>query len=124
MGSGLGSSSKEQVRKIFSEILPEMFQLAADGLLVIEILEGKLKDIAELWNLEITDGQRLVVMIGDSPAVYFRFGSYLPEKIQKIIRNIIFSKKTRSLTSQFSVWARLQPSLNTGISFWRARPLN
>jgi hypothetical protein len=63
MGSGLGSWSKEQVRKLFSEILPEMFQLAAEGLLVIETLEVKLKDIAELWNLDVPDGQRLVVVI-------------------------------------------------------------
>ena len=40
-----------------------MFQLAADGLLVVETVEVKLKDIAELWNLDIPGGRRLVVMI-------------------------------------------------------------
>jgi NADPH:quinone reductase-like Zn-dependent oxidoreductase len=62
-GSGLGSWSKLQVRKLFTEILPEMFQLAADGTLVVETVEVKLKDIAELWNLDVANGRRLVVTI-------------------------------------------------------------
>ena len=62
-GSGLGSWSKEQVGKLFTEILPEMFQLAADGALIIETVEVKLKDIAELWNLDVPGGRRLVVKI-------------------------------------------------------------
>lgn len=44
-GSGLGSWPKDQVRKLFTEILPEMFQLAADGKLRVETIEVKLKDI-------------------------------------------------------------------------------
>jgi hypothetical protein len=62
-GSGLGSWSKDQVRKLFTEILPEMFQLAAEGVLVVETIEVKLKDIAELWNLDVPDGRRLVITI-------------------------------------------------------------
>jgi NADPH:quinone reductase-like Zn-dependent oxidoreductase len=62
-GSGLGSWSKDQVRKLFSEILPEMFQLAAHGKLKVETIEVQLEDIAGLWNLDVRDGQRLVVMI-------------------------------------------------------------
>ena len=62
-GSGLGSWSKDEVRKLFTEILPEMFQLAADGKLKVETTEVKLADIADLWNLDVPDGQRLVVMI-------------------------------------------------------------
>lgn len=62
-GSGLGSWSKDQVRKLFTEILPEMFQLAAQGSLIIETIEVKLKDIADLWNLDVPNGRRLVVMI-------------------------------------------------------------
>ncbi|WP_428327378.1 quinone oxidoreductase family protein [Mucilaginibacter sp.] len=62
-GSGLGAWSKDQVHQLFSEILPEMFQLSADGKLKIETTEVKLKDIADLWDLEIPDGQRLVVVI-------------------------------------------------------------
>jgi len=62
-GSGLGSWSKEQVGQLFSEILPEMFQLAADDKLKVETIEVKLVDIASLWNLEVADGKRLVVTI-------------------------------------------------------------
>lgn len=62
-GSGLGSWSKEQVRKLFTEILPEMFQLAADGKLKVETIKVKIKDIGDLWSLDFSDGQRLVVTI-------------------------------------------------------------
>jgi NADPH:quinone reductase-like Zn-dependent oxidoreductase len=62
-GSGLGSWTKEQVRQLFKDILPEMFQLAADGSLVVGTIEAKLEDIAGLWNLDVPDGQRLVVTI-------------------------------------------------------------
>ncbi|MDB5091514.1 MAG: zinc-binding alcohol dehydrogenase family protein [Mucilaginibacter sp.] len=62
-GSGLGGWSKDQVRQLFSEILPEMFQLAADGKLKVETVEVKLADIAELWDLDVADGRRLVVMV-------------------------------------------------------------
>jgi NADPH:quinone reductase-like Zn-dependent oxidoreductase len=62
-GSGLGSWTKDEVSKLFSEILPEMFQLAADGKLKVETIEVKLQDIAELWNLDVPSGKRLVVTI-------------------------------------------------------------
>ncbi|NCD69065.1 quinone oxidoreductase family protein [Mucilaginibacter agri] len=62
-GSGLGAWSKAQVGKLFGEILPEMFQLAADGKLKVETVTVKLEDIAKLWDMELTGGQRLVVTI-------------------------------------------------------------
>lgn len=62
-GSGLGSWSKDQVGKLFSEILPEMFQLAAAGKLKAETIEVKLANIADLWDLDVPDGKRLVVTI-------------------------------------------------------------
>jgi len=62
-GSGLGAWSKGQVRSLFQDILPEMFQLAADGKLKVETVEVKLADIADLWDLDVPDGQRLVVTI-------------------------------------------------------------
>ena len=62
-GSGLGAWSKQQVGLLFTEILPEMFQLAADGKLKVGTITVKLEDIAELWNLEVPDGRRLVVTI-------------------------------------------------------------
>ncbi|WP_316834651.1 zinc-binding alcohol dehydrogenase family protein [Pedobacter nutrimenti] len=62
-GSGLGSWTKEQVGKLFSEILPEMFQLSAEGKLKVQTLTHRLDDISTLWNLDIPDGKRLVVVI-------------------------------------------------------------
>lgn len=62
-GSGLGSWTKEQVGKLFSEILPEMFQLSAEGKLKVQTVTHRLDDISTLWNLDIPDGKRLVVVI-------------------------------------------------------------
>jgi NADPH:quinone reductase-like Zn-dependent oxidoreductase len=62
-GSGLGSWSKAEVRLLFSEILPEMFLLAAQNKLKVNIEEVKLIDIEEIWAKEVLDGQRLVVVI-------------------------------------------------------------
>ncbi len=62
-GSGLGAWSKQQVSQLFREILPEMFQLASEGKLQVETITVKLEDIAELWNLDVPNGQRLVVKI-------------------------------------------------------------
>lgn len=62
-GSGLGAWSKAQVRQLFSDILPEMFELAAAGKLQVETITVKLEDIAELWDLDVANGRRLVVVI-------------------------------------------------------------
>jgi NADPH:quinone reductase-like Zn-dependent oxidoreductase len=62
-GSGLGAWTRQQVGLLFKEILPEMFQLAADGKLVVETVTQKLEDIAGLWNLDVPGGKRLVVTI-------------------------------------------------------------
>jgi NADPH:quinone reductase-like Zn-dependent oxidoreductase len=62
-GSGLGSWSKDQIDALFSKILPEMFQLAASGKLKAETIEVKLKDIAQLWDIIVPNGRRLVIII-------------------------------------------------------------
>jgi len=62
-GSGLGAWSKEQVGLLFSEILPEMFQLAADGKLKVETATVQLENISELWDTDVPGGRRLVVCI-------------------------------------------------------------
>ncbi|RKR05392.1 NADPH:quinone reductase-like Zn-dependent oxidoreductase [Flavobacterium sp. 90] len=62
-GSGLGSWSKTEVKLLFSEILPEMFLLAAQNKLKVNIQEVKIVDIEEMWAKEALDGQRLVVII-------------------------------------------------------------
>ena len=62
-GSGLGSWTRHQIGLLFSEILPEMFQLAADGKLKIGTTAVALADIEKLWEVEVPDGRRLVVKI-------------------------------------------------------------
>jgi NADPH:quinone reductase-like Zn-dependent oxidoreductase len=62
-GSGLGAWSKQQVGLVFTEILPEIFQLASEGKLRVETTKVKLADITKLWDLDVADGQRLVVVI-------------------------------------------------------------
>jgi len=62
-GSGLGSWKKDEVRRLFGEILPEMFQLAAENKLKIETADVSLKDIETVWEMEVPDGKRLVVII-------------------------------------------------------------
>ncbi len=60
-GSGLGSWSIEEMGKLFSEIIPEMFQLAADNKMKVDTEKGSLADIEKLWNMEVPGGKRLVV---------------------------------------------------------------
>jgi NADPH:quinone reductase-like Zn-dependent oxidoreductase len=62
-GSGLGSWTKGQVRLLFSDILPEMFRLAADGKLKIGTIAVALPEIERVWELETPDGKRLVITI-------------------------------------------------------------
>jgi NADPH:quinone reductase-like Zn-dependent oxidoreductase len=62
-GSGLGSWTKDEMKKLFSEIIPEMFQLAADGKLKVDTVNVNLKDINTLWDMEVPDGKRLVIKI-------------------------------------------------------------
>lgn len=62
-GSGLGSWTKQNMNSLFTEILPEMFQLAADGKLQIDTVNVHLKNIETLWDMEVNNGKRLVVMI-------------------------------------------------------------
>ncbi|MES1213871.1 MAG: zinc-binding alcohol dehydrogenase family protein [Bacteroidota bacterium] len=60
-GSGLGSWTKDEMHKLFIEIIPEAFQLAADNKLKVETVTVSLKDIEKLWEMEVTDGKRLVI---------------------------------------------------------------
>lgn len=62
-GSGVGSWTKDEMKLLFSEILPEMFQLAAENKLKVDTIKVNLKDIEQLWEMEVTDGKRLVVVI-------------------------------------------------------------
>jgi NADPH:quinone reductase-like Zn-dependent oxidoreductase len=62
-GSGLGSWTKDEVRLLFSEILPEMFLLAAQNKIKVNIETVSLSDIEKMWNADVSDGKRLVVIV-------------------------------------------------------------
>lgn len=62
-GSGLGSWTKEETQKLFEEIIPEMFQLAAANKLKAETELIRLQDIGNIWDAEVSNGKRLVVTI-------------------------------------------------------------
>ncbi|SFE32723.1 quinone oxidoreductase family protein [Spirosoma endophyticum] len=60
-GSGLGSWTRQEVVQLFREILPDMFQLAADGKLTADTVTVDLSDIESVYDVVITDGKRLVI---------------------------------------------------------------
>ncbi|MEO6685985.1 MAG: zinc-binding alcohol dehydrogenase family protein [Dyadobacter sp.] len=60
-GSGLGSLTRQDIGKLFSEILPEMFQLAVDGKIRIETVSVPIEKIEAVYDLAIPDGKRLVI---------------------------------------------------------------
>lgn len=62
-GSGLGAWPKEQVRLLFTEILPQMLKAAEEHKLSVLTITQKLEDISELWNLDVPAGKRLVLTI-------------------------------------------------------------
>lgn len=64
VGSGGGSISKEEIGRIQTEILPEVFRLAAAGKLSIDTLAIPLKDVAEAWKQADLQRKRVVVTMG------------------------------------------------------------
>jgi NADPH:quinone reductase-like Zn-dependent oxidoreductase len=62
-GSGLGSWTKSEMKLLFAEIIPEIFQLAADKKIKVDTQNVALADIEKLWDMEVAEGKRLVVMI-------------------------------------------------------------
>jgi NADPH:quinone reductase-like Zn-dependent oxidoreductase len=62
-GSGMGAWSKAQVRKLFSEILPETFRLAAEGKLIVPTTTSNWQDGTGFWNADVPPGRRLVVTL-------------------------------------------------------------
>ncbi|MNE58718.1 hypothetical protein D3C80_1537660 [compost metagenome] len=63
LGSGLGSLSKADIQSFFSETLPEIFELAATGILHLETQVLPLSEIEKAWNLELNGGTRLVISV-------------------------------------------------------------
>ncbi|MGI4834851.1 MAG: quinone oxidoreductase family protein [Janthinobacterium lividum] len=62
-GSGLGSWPREQVGHLFTTMLPEALQWAAEGRLRLEVVTTHLPEVERLWELAVPAGKRLVVLI-------------------------------------------------------------
>ena len=62
-GSGLGSLSKEHISEFFGRILPEMFQLAAEGKINIETVSFPLSEIESVYHAAIPGGKRMVIVM-------------------------------------------------------------
>lgn len=62
-GSGLGTWTGEEMNLLFKEIIPEMFQMAADHKLKIDTVEVPLHDIEKIWEMKSLDGKQLVIAI-------------------------------------------------------------
>jgi hypothetical protein len=62
-GSGLGSWTKEESVRLFTEIIPEMYQAAVEGKIKMETEDVDIKNIETVWNAEIQSGKRLVIRI-------------------------------------------------------------
>lgn len=62
-GSGLGSWTPDEFKQLLTEIIPEMFQAAANNKLKIETETVNLKDIDTVWQHEISSRKRLVILI-------------------------------------------------------------
>jgi NADPH2:quinone reductase len=60
-GSGGGSMTKEAMASLFTEVVPAIFRLAAEGKLVIDTEVVPLSAIAEAWQRSGDNGKRIVV---------------------------------------------------------------
>jgi len=63
LGSGIGSLSKTDMQYFYSSVLPEMFRLAAAGVLQLPTETAPLSEIAAVWQKPIDLGKRLVIKI-------------------------------------------------------------
>lgn len=61
LGSGIGSITPEQITSYMKEVLPSLFELAADGKIKLHIEPVRLKDIEEAWQKKYPSGVRAVI---------------------------------------------------------------
>ena len=63
LGSGIGSIPYPDITKYMQEALPDVFELAADGKLKMDIEISELKDVETIWNQAEKPGSRMVITI-------------------------------------------------------------
>lgn len=62
-GSGLGTWTREEMKRLFTEILPEAFRMASENKLKIDTVTAPLEDVEEVWEKTLDGGKRLVITI-------------------------------------------------------------
>jgi NADPH:quinone reductase-like Zn-dependent oxidoreductase len=62
-GSGLGSWTREEMKLLITDIVPEAFRLAAAGKLKVDTMLIALEDVEQIWDADLTSGKRLVIVI-------------------------------------------------------------
>lgn len=62
LGSGLGSYSKTEFSNFYKTTLLELFELASQGIVSVDVVVEDLKNIEQAWNRD-TNGKRLVIKI-------------------------------------------------------------
>ncbi|MCO6148520.1 zinc-binding dehydrogenase [Flavobacterium sp. NRK1] len=63
LGSGIGSIPYSDIHKYMSEELPQVFQLAAQGKIKIDIEIEQLKNVENVWSQKENPGSRIVIKI-------------------------------------------------------------
>lgn len=63
LGSGFGSIPPEDMGSLTTKILPEAFELAAQGKLKIQVETAPLSQVEEAWKRDVPAGKRLVITI-------------------------------------------------------------
>jgi NADPH:quinone reductase-like Zn-dependent oxidoreductase len=62
-GSGLGTWTNEERFMLFTEIIPEMYQLTAENKLKVDVRKFGLDEIEKVWDMENNDGERVVLIM-------------------------------------------------------------
>ena len=63
VGSGFGSLPAEAMDSLYTDMLPDMFRLAASGGLRMDTEVVPLSDIGDAWTRHIPSGKRLVIVV-------------------------------------------------------------
>ncbi len=63
MGSGQGSLGRDAVHGLFTRILPQVFEWAASGKLIVNTRTSELKDVEAAFYRQVPAGHRLVITI-------------------------------------------------------------
>lgn len=63
VGSGIGSIPPKELNDYMQKVVPQAFQLAAEGKLTIDFETVELKDIEKIWSEKEPPGSRFVVKI-------------------------------------------------------------